>query len=90
MGFNEGKVLGSPLLLIMSGNIIREYHFSQVGFFHSEMGKELESKVGDQLYARRHICNQAARSPDQNLSYICLLNTHYTWMPPLIFLVCHF
>jgi hypothetical protein len=90
MGLDEGKVPGSPLLFIMSSDVIHEYHFSQVGFFHSKMGEELESEVVDQPYVRRHICNQATRSPNQNLSYICLLNTHYTWMPPLICLVCHF
>jgi len=34
----------------MFGDIIHEYHFSQVGFFHYEMGEELESKVVDQPY----------------------------------------
>ncbi len=60
MGLEEGKVPCSLLLLIMSSDIIREYHFSQVGIFHSEMGEELESKVVDQPYTRRHIYNQAA------------------------------
>jgi hypothetical protein len=76
--------------LILSGDVIRDYHFSQVKIFHYEMGEKLKLKVADQPCARGHICDQVARSPDQNLSCICLLNTHYTWMPPLICLVCHF
>jgi hypothetical protein len=81
---------GSSLLLILSRNVIREYHFSQIGFFHFEMGEELESEVIDQPCARGHICDQVARSLNQNLSCICLFNTHYTWMPPLICTMCHF
>jgi len=59
LGLDEGKVPSSLLLLILPGDVIREYHFSRVGFFHSKMGEELESEVVDQPCARGHICDQA-------------------------------
>jgi hypothetical protein len=48
LGLDEGKVPSFPLLFIMFGNVIREYNFSQVGFFHSEMGEKFKLKVVDQ------------------------------------------
>jgi len=55
LGLDEGKVLGSLLLLILFGDVICEYHFNRVEFFHFEMGEELELKVANQPYARGHI-----------------------------------
>jgi hypothetical protein len=88
LGLDEGKVLGSLLLIILSSDIICEYHFNRIRFFHFEMGKKFELEDVDQPCAQQHI--GCTRSLDQNLSCICLINTHYTWMPPSICLVCHF
>jgi hypothetical protein len=74
--------------IILSGDVIREYHFSWVEFSILKWENNSNRKLLTRAWG--HICDHAARSPDQNLSCICLLITHYTWMPPLICLVCHF